>query len=120
MWARICEIILAVWLVISYFAFEYHSVEGVICAVLILIFALLSYIDKLNKMHLCQIIPTGWLIYLGFVYPTPWIPMGLQNYIVVAVLLLMFTIIPSNASDHPRPWKRFLKKLEDEEHQTPK
>ena len=113
MWARISEIILAVWLFISYFVFEYQSATAIICAGLILIFASLSYIDKLNKMHLFQAVPGSWLIYEGFAYPTPWLPMGLQNYVVVAVLLLMYTIIPSNASENPRPWKRFLKKLEE-------
>lgn len=114
MWARISEIILAVWLFISYFLFEYYSITAIVCAGLMFIFALLSYIDKLNKMHLFQAVPGGWLIYEGFAYPTPWLPMGLQNYVVVAVLLLMFTIIPSNASDHPRPWKRFLKEPEED------
>lgn len=108
MWGRISEIILAFWLFISYFIFEYQSIQALICGVLMLLFALLSYAPRLNKMHLFQVVPAGWLLFMGYSYPTPWLPMGLQNYVVVGVLLLMFTIIPSNASDHPRPWKRFL------------
>jgi hypothetical protein len=109
MWARISEMILGVWLGLSHFLFSPTGAGDFAAACLILLFALLSYIDKLNKTHLLHIFPAGWLLYTGYSYPTPWLPFSLQNYIIVALLLLIFTIIPSNASDHPRPWKRFLK-----------
>ena len=110
MWARISEQILAIWLFASYFIFSTGSWHDMTAAFLVILFASLSYIDKLNKMHLLQVIPAGWLFYLGYSYPTPILPFGLQNSILVALMLLMFAIIPSNASDHPRPWKRFLRK----------
>lgn len=56
-------------------------------------------------MHLCHIIPAGILFYMGYSYPTHWLPMGLQNYIVTALLLLIFTIVPSHASDPPKSWR---------------
>ncbi|EKE08618.1 MAG: hypothetical protein ACD_17C00078G0003 [uncultured bacterium] len=101
--------ILALWIWVSYFLFDYFSLVGILSAVLMFLFALLSYKEQWNKMHLFQVLPTGLLIYLGFSYPTPWLPMGLQNYLIVAALLAMFCLIPSHASDQPRPWKRFLK-----------
>lgn len=100
MWARIAEILLGLWLIASYFLF---STNALIAAFFILLFATLSYIDKLNKMHLLQILPAAGLLYVGYTS-------NLQNEILVALSLLMFAIIPSNASDHPRPWKRFLQK----------
>ncbi len=108
MWARVSEAILGVWLAISYFIFPLTSPSDIAVAALILLFACLSFIEKLNKMHLLQIFPAGWLLYLSYSYPTPWLPFGLQNYILIALGLLIFAIIPSHASDHPRPWKRFL------------
>lgn len=110
MWARISELILGLWLFASYFVFADYPRVGFFAATLMCIFALFSYINFLNKMHLLQVIPAALLIYEGFSYPTPFLPFGLQNFVVVALLLLMFTIVPSNASDHPRPWKKFLEK----------
>jgi len=109
MWARICEMILGLWLIVSYFIFPTGSLHDLCAAILILLFAALSYIPSLNKIHLLQVLPAAYLLSLGYSYPTPILPFGLQNYILIALTLLMFALIPSNASDHPRPWKKFLK-----------
>lgn len=108
MWARISEIILGIWLIISHFIFSIPDGKDFLAAFCILLFASLSYVDKLNKMHLLQILPAGWLLYMSYTYPTPWLPFGIQNHILIALSLFMFAVIPSNASEHPRPWKRFL------------
>ena len=107
MWARICECVLGIWLILSYFIFSIGSIGA---ALFIFLFAALSFIDKLNKMHLLQVFPAAYLLYTAYSYPTPFLPFGLQNYIFIALFLLMFAIIPSHASDHPRPWKWFLRK----------
>lgn len=113
MWARISEICLAIWLFISRWIFSYGTlslgIEDFLIPAMILLFAALSYIEKLNKMHLLQVIPALWLLWISYTYPTPWLPFGLQNHILTALFVLMLAIIPSHASDHPRPWKKFLK-----------
>lgn len=116
MWARIVELILAIWLFLSHFIFPMQNGKDLIIACLIFLFAALSFIDKLNKMHLLQVLPVFWLLYLAFSYPTPWLPFSLQNYILVALLLLVFAITPSRASEPPRPWRRFLKEKDDAYH----
>lgn len=116
MWARYCEIGLGIWLGVSHFVFFTETYHDLITACLIVLFAALSFAKNLNKMHLLQILPIGWLLYTSYTYPTPFLPFGLQNHILVALTLSMFAIIPSNASEHPRPWKRFLKDLDDEHH----
>jgi peptidoglycan/LPS O-acetylase OafA/YrhL len=108
MWARISEILLGLWLFASYLIFKTGHWCDFANGALILIFALLSYKETLNKMHLLQIIPASWLLYLAYSYPTYTLPFGYQNYILVALTLLMFAVIPSRASDHPRPWRKFL------------
>lgn len=113
MWARNCELILGVWLILSRFVFLSQDWDGLVTGFFVILFAALSYHDKLNKMHLFQALPAAWLLYVGYTYPTPWLPFYLQNYILVALSILMFAIIPSNASDHPRPWKRFLENESD-------
>lgn len=110
MWARISEIVLGIWLIASYFLFATGSWHDLSNAFLIILFASLSYKEKLNKMHLLQVLPASWLLLLSYTYPTHLLPFGYQNYILVGLTLLMFAVIPSNASDHPRPWKEFLKK----------
>lgn len=109
MWARISELILGLWLILSHFLFITNDWKDLSSAILILLFASLSYIEKLNKMHLLQVLPAGWLLYIGYSYPTYILPFSIQNYILTALTLLMFAIIPSHASDHPRPWKKFLR-----------
>lgn len=113
MWARITEFLLALWLIASRFFFSYGDLplnfSDFAIPFLIILFAALSYVEKLNKMHLLHIIPSAWLLYISFSYPTPWLPFGLQNHILVALLLLTFAIIPSRASEHPRAWKQFFK-----------
>jgi hypothetical protein len=113
MWARISEIICGLWLIGSRFFLSYGDMplneSDFIIPALTLLFAALSYVGPLNKMHLFQVIPAGWLLYISYSYPTPWLPFGLQNHILVALLLLTFALIPSKASDHPRPWKKFLR-----------
>lgn len=101
MWARICEILLAIWLL-----FSHQDWVGVACAILILIFASLCYIERLNKMHLLQVMPAAILFYVSYTAPMP-LPIAMQNYILVALSLLVFAIVPSKASDPPRPWRKF-------------
>jgi hypothetical protein len=112
-WARIVEWILAIWLIISRFILSYGdlslSFSDFAIPFLIILFAALSYIGKLNKMHLLHVIPAAWLLAISFAYPTPWLPFGLQNHILVALLLLTFAIIPSRASEPPRPWQHFFR-----------
>lgn len=110
MWARICEIILGLWLIASSFIF---SPKTLLTPLFILLFATLSFSDKLNKMHLLQTLPAAYLLYLAYSYPTSDLPFGLQNYILIALSLLMFAVIPSQASDPPRPWQKFLRRSKE-------
>lgn len=115
MWARISEILLGIWLFIAHFVFKVQGSFDLWWAFFICLIGLLSYIPKLNKLHLLQLIPTGALLYVSYTYPTHILPFFMQNYILVGLSLLMFCIIPSHASDHPRPWQEFLDKHQDKE-----
>lgn len=111
MWARVIEFILGVWLLVSRFILSYGTLPlnwtDFAIPLLVMLFAALSTIERINKMHLLQVIPAFWLLAISFNYPTPWLPFGLQNHILVALTLLTFAIIPSRASEPPRPWRRF-------------
>lgn len=106
MWARVSEIILGIWLFVSHFLFM-TSIMDIVAAVLILAFSGLSFISNLNKMHLLQVIPVGYLLYAG--YSAPCISASVQNDILVALFLLLFCIIPSQATKPPRAWRRQIR-----------
>ncbi|MBX7067396.1 MAG: hypothetical protein K1X28_09210 [Parachlamydiales bacterium] len=111
MWARICEILLGLWLFASHFLFTLHDWIDAACASMIIIFSALSFFETLNKMHLLQVLPAAVLLYVSYSLPSPHLPLTMQNYILVGLGLIMFAIIPSHASEPPRPWKKFLNKL---------
>ena len=112
MWARIFEQLIGLWLIASYFLFAKTSPEDWIIGTLVFVIASLCYVEKIGKLHLLQIGPVLWLLYLGYSYPTPWLPFSMQNDILVAFLLLMFCIIPSKASAPPKPWRVFLERMQ--------
>lgn len=107
MWPRICEIILGIWLIMCHFLFPFADWIGIGSAILIFLFAGLSFIESINKIHLLQIIPAGMLFYASYSFPTSNLPIVLQNNILVGLSLLVFAIIPTKACEPPRPWKKF-------------
>jgi peptidoglycan/LPS O-acetylase OafA/YrhL len=113
MWARISEILLAVWLALSPFMLveeaSRHSylLHDFGCAAAIAGFGLLSFWARFEKAHLCTLAVAAWLVGIGFAQPNPPPPLVYQNYVVVGVLLMMFAIVPSHASEPPRRWREF-------------
>jgi hypothetical protein len=74
----------------------------------VIVLALVSFWPPMQFAHIANFAIGLWLIAFGFLaspYPTP---PGLQNDIVVGLLLLMLSIIPNHASRPPRPWHDFL------------
>lgn len=120
MWARVIEVMLGCWLALSPFIFR-HSAEArtlwfndLFAAVVVIMLALVSFWPPLRFAHVANLVIALWLIAFGFwaaPYPSP---PALQNDIVVGLLLLMFAIIPNQATRPPRPWRVFFaRKLGD-------
>ncbi len=113
MWARVIEFMLAVWLGISPYIFGYtremkfYWYNDYICAFCLSLFALLSFYKPLRKLHLCNLILVFWLIFLGYFLRSNELDNILQNYVVIALLLVMISLVPSEASKPPMPWRRF-------------
>ena len=116
MWARVVEIMLGCWLAISPFVFD-HPVENSawwindLCSGFAVgTLALLSFWTPLRHAHFGLLLVALWLIgfaYLALPYPTP---PALQNDLIVGLLLLMFAIIPNEASLPPQKWRDFRTK----------
>ena len=121
MWARVIEVMLGCWLALSPFIFR-HSAEDrvlwftdLLSATAVIVFALVSFWSPLRVAHVANLVVALWLIAFGFwgsPYPTP---PALQNYIVVGSLLLMFAIIPNEATKPPLPWRAFFDKQRNSE-----
>ncbi len=110
MWARIVEVSLGCFLAISSFIFPYPAplwIFDFFVAVWIWFFALASYHHPLRKIHLMNLIPAFTLIVIAWMQPNPPPAPAFQNYMVIALLLFLFTILPSHASSPPDPWSKF-------------
>lgn len=113
MWARVVEVMLGCWLAISPFIFRHSEEDRVLwfsdlfAAMVVIILALVSFWPPMRFAHVANLVIALWLIGFGFwasPYPSP---PALQNDIVVGLLLLMFAIIPNQATRPPRSWRVF-------------
>lgn len=113
MWARVMEFVLACWLVLSRFIFRYAEadtflwVNDLVCAALVMVAAFLSFWRPLRHLHLAIVPVALWLLAAAFAQPEVLPPH--RNYVVVGVLLLVFAIVPSRASEPPRSWSAYMK-----------
>ncbi len=113
MWARVIEFMLACWLATSPFIFSFPDDAMLYwfidfgCSAAIAFFAFTSFYDPLTKMHLFNLVPAFFLIVLGFCATESFLQYAIQNYIILGILLLMFAIIPTDASQQPKPWRDF-------------
>jgi hypothetical protein len=114
MWARIIEVMLGCWLAMSPFIFRHAGEDkflwfnDLFSAIAIIAFALVSFWPPLQFAHVANLLVALWLIAFGFwasPYPTP---PALQNDIMVGLMLLMFAIIPNEATRPPIPWREFF------------
>jgi hypothetical protein len=120
MWARVVEVMLGCWLAISPFIFR-HSVDerwlwvnDLGSAFAVVMFSLLSFWRPLRHAHWGIAVVGLWLMGFGyFASPHP-LPAALQNDLLVGLLLVMFAIIPNEASLPPRRWREFYEQSDKE------
>lgn len=98
---------LAFWLALSPFIFAHELfVHDFTIAFLIALFSLLSFHERLEKMHLCNLMIAAWLIGSAFSASIP-LPSGLQNHLIIGILLTLFGIVPSHSHLPPKAWRQF-------------
>lgn len=113
MWPRVVEVMLACWLMLSPFVFRHPPDESgywltdLGCGFAVMILALLSLWERLRLVHLGIALVAAWLVGFGFLGAPHPAPPALQNDIAVGFLLLMFAILPNDASLPPRGWRGF-------------
>ncbi|MEX0938386.1 MAG: hypothetical protein WDZ59_11050 [Pirellulales bacterium] len=113
MWARVVEVMLGCWLIISPFIFGHPESEvgrwltDMACGTLVIAFALLSYARPLRHAHLLTILVGFWLIGFAFLAEPYPVPPALQNDVMLGLLLLMMCILPNEATEPPLAWRRY-------------
>ena len=113
MWPRVIEVMLACWLMVSPFVFRYPAdarflwLNDYACALLIILFSMLSNIPRIEKIHLLNLLVAGWLILIAYLQPSLPPAPPYQNYFAIALGLIIFGILPAHASEPPRKWKEF-------------
>lgn len=113
MWARTIELMLGLWLVISPFVFEVAATDPAMWAVLlaggaaVVILATLSFWWPLRGAHWLLLAVGVGLAVFGRARGAALSPAE-QNLVMTGILLVMFAIVPSHASDPPEAWKRAL------------
>lgn len=112
MWSRDFEGMLGCWLLLSPLIFHYGErnygfwEHNLACGTLIILLALFSYWKPTRAAHWFQPLVGCWLV--GFAYAQ-----GLgdasgmaQNHLLVGLLLMMFGVIPNQASAPPAAWQK--------------
>ena len=100
---------LGVWLALSPFIFAAgpRSSELMICGGVVIALALASFWRPVEWAHLLIGAVALWLIGSGyFTQPRPG-PPAAQNEIVSGLLLMMLFIVPNEATEPPKSWRRF-------------
>jgi hypothetical protein len=112
MWARVIEMMLGIWLLLSPFIFRNTTAvdkfwsTDVITGSAVVLLSLLSFWRPMGRSHLATGILALWLvIWAWFAAARPG-PPAAQNEIVVGLLLLMLAIVPNEASLPPESWRR--------------
>lgn len=110
MWARVVEVMLAVWLALSPFFFPESFQKTLFITTLwstsflLALFSLLSFASPLPKMHLLNIPLALLLLLLGFSTLLPPYSPAMQNSLLMGLILLMTALVPSHANQAPSSW----------------
>lgn len=105
MWARLCEAALGAWLLVAP-----HVLPGGgtapwlvdhVAGAAVIALALLSFRYRTRRAHLGSIAIGLLLAGYGWVWGGPDTPPAAQNEVITGLLVLLFAVVPSNASRPP-------------------
>ena len=111
MWSRVVEAMIGCWLLMCPFIFQHPDdalfmwVNHFATGAAVILFALSSYVHRTRRAHWLSLLVGCWLVgfayWHGFGAPAP----AFQNDLLVGLLLLMFAIIPNDASHPAITWR---------------
>jgi hypothetical protein len=112
MWSRVVEVMLGCWLLISPFLFAHPAEEiswwitDMAAGLVVIVCALASYWPPTRHAHLLTLLVAAALI--GFAYQSAGqdaVPSAHQNEGILGLLLMMFAVIPNEATRPPQSWE---------------
>ena len=110
-WPRYAELLCAFWLVLSGWVLTYpepfvYGVVSITAALAVIIFDIMSITLFMRYAYLMILaVAMGLLGFAYFIAPAE--AQGTQNLICVALFLLMFAILPTEALLPPKSWRDF-------------
>jgi len=108
----VSEIFVAAWMAMSPFLFGHFPSDrarwwnDLVAAAAILLVSTLSLWPPLRRLHLVNVAVAAWLIGFGWLAGGHPAPPASQNEILTGLVLLLFAIVPNDASRPPRGWRR--------------
>lgn len=109
MWPRIVEILIGAWLVASPWIFGHAASSGMlmsdlVCGGAVMLLAGLAFLPRFRWAYLFELLVAAWLVGFAFFAAEAPLP-GLQNNLLVAMVLALFVVVPSQATKPPRSWR---------------
>jgi peptidoglycan/LPS O-acetylase OafA/YrhL len=115
MWPRYCEVLLALWLIASGSVLDnsdpaQYRLVSVVAGILILILDLLSITLYKRYAYLLVLAVAFALLAFSFLL-APAEAQGTQNLVIVALLLMIFGVLPTEATQPPLSWRKLNREL---------
>lgn len=123
MWARVVEVMLGLWLVLSPFIFGHAYADAALVrsdlasGTLVALAAIVALIGRiapsrrwLRHAHLLTIAVALWLVVFAYFAGGHPSEPGYKNEILVGLTLLLFAIIPTDAGEPPESWRRHYRR----------
>lgn len=114
MWQRTVEAMLAIWLAMSAFIFQYPDDKVLwwwhdwIVALVVILLATGSLLTQLRHAHFLELVVAVWLIGHGWFAASEGLGApAMQNWICLGLLLLMTAIIPTDSTATPIRWRNW-------------
>jgi hypothetical protein len=108
-WPRYCELTLAVWLIASGWVIAHsgdYRLLALISGSIIAFLDVLSISLRIRYAHLL-ILPVCLALAWFAAMHLPHESQGAQNLLTVALLLVILAILPTEATEPPKPWRDF-------------
>ncbi|PQO41124.1 hypothetical protein [Blastopirellula marina] len=111
MWARVTEFMLGCWMLCSPFIFRGENrgdtpeIWDFAAGFLILTFALLSYWERTRYAHVGTLLLSIGMVFGPRLALAPHIPPAGENFMMIGLLLLMFALVPNQATHPPHAWR---------------
>lgn len=107
MWPRVCEVILALWLLFSPAVLIGEQSVTLVArgaGLVMAVFSAASLLERFRRAYLLTLAVALAAAAFPFFHPPPPSPL-MQNVLITALVIAMFAVIPTEAMRPPRGWR---------------